>query len=175
MKSVILTVSHLETILDVSSYDADFLSRVAGFYARGDHKRWAQPGEAKAKYVRKDPYIVSLELETALAQRGEKKLPMKPGLVFDLEFAMDRRFDIARVETLFWPLREWRPPTAFLYSSSAMMNLLPSANQSCDGEMDSAPPPLAPQFAGRQAFNSKPAEISGTSSSAVSLAVLNIE
>ncbi|KAH8433523.1 uncharacterized protein LDX57_011157 [Aspergillus melleus] len=141
VRSAILTVEHMECILDVSCYDNDFLARVAGFYARGDHKRWGQPGEDKAKYTQKDYCIESLELEVALAAREEMSVPTSPGLMFDLEFALAKRFDLENLKTLFWPLKGWREPGSAFYSASTMLGLMPAVGEqgalkmtACDGD-----------------------------------------
>ncbi|PLB44599.1 hypothetical protein P170DRAFT_289005 [Aspergillus steynii IBT 23096] len=152
LKWAILTVAQLEFILDISSYDADFLFRIADFFARGDHKRWGQPGETKAKYTGKDPYIMSLELEVTLAARGDTNFPMNAGLMFDLEFLLYKRFDVTNVSTLFWPLKDWRAPSTSFYSSSTMKRL-PSGNMVCD-ETVNAIPQLASQYVGGQASSS---------------------
>lgn len=167
LQSLILTVNQLEEILAISSYDGDFLARIAGFYARGDHKRWGQPGETKARYTKTDSYITSLELEVALAARSESRFPMSPGLMFDLELALAKRFDVTNVSTLLWPLRGWRGPCPSFYSSSNMLELLSKEEkESCEVKLDMVPQ-FDPQAEGRQA-SSKPSDTSGTPPSAVS-------
>ncbi|KAK1138774.1 hypothetical protein N8T08_002005 [Aspergillus melleus] len=174
VRSAILTVEHMECILDVSCYDNDFLARVAGFYARGDHKRWGQPGEDKAKYTQKDYCIESLELEVALAAREEMSVPISPGLMFDLEFALAKRFDLENLKTLFWPLKGWREPGSAFYSASTMLGLMPAVGEqgvlkmtACDGE-EIYGCQFVPQFVGA---GSMLADSSGASPSATSLSL----
>jgi hypothetical protein len=63
----LLTAQKLASILNVSVSQPGFLDMVARFFARGDHKRFDQPGPEKAAYDERDEYLDALAEESRLA------------------------------------------------------------------------------------------------------------
>jgi hypothetical protein len=63
----LLTAQTLASILNASVAQPGFLDMVARFFARGDHKRFDQPGPEKSVYDQSDEYLDSLAEESRLA------------------------------------------------------------------------------------------------------------
>ncbi|GFF31849.1 hypothetical protein IFM58399_03017 [Aspergillus lentulus] len=63
----LLTAQTLASILNVSVAQPGFLDMVARFFARGDHKRFDQPGPERAVYDQSDGYLDALAEESRLA------------------------------------------------------------------------------------------------------------
>ncbi|KAB8254798.1 hypothetical protein BDV32DRAFT_154854 [Aspergillus pseudonomiae] len=124
MQRLLMTVQNMEYILGVSADEDGFLDMVARFYARGDHKRWMQPGVAKAKYTKDDPYIRGLEVQSYLCTRGQRDFHMNPGYAFDILFALMKHWDRADYSDLNWSMTGYRPPSDFFYVSSSMIGML---------------------------------------------------
>ncbi|KAF7179094.1 hypothetical protein CNMCM7691_008023 [Aspergillus felis] len=63
----LLTAQTLASILNASVAQPGFLDMVARFFARGDHKRFEQPGPERAPYDQSDEYLDALAAESRLA------------------------------------------------------------------------------------------------------------
>ncbi|KAE8142529.1 hypothetical protein BDV38DRAFT_278052 [Aspergillus pseudotamarii] len=124
MQRLLMTVQNMEYILGVSANEDGFLDMVARFYARGDHKRWMQPGIAKAKYTKDDPYVRGLEVQSYLCTRGQRDFHMNPGYAFDIYFALMKHSNRADYSDLNWSMTGYRPPSDFFYVSSSMLDML---------------------------------------------------
>ncbi|RAQ69921.1 hypothetical protein COH20_008303 [Aspergillus flavus] len=124
MQRLLMTVQNMEYILGVSADEEGFLDMVARFYARGDHKRWMQPGVAKAKYTKDDPYVRGLEVQSYLCTRGQRDFHMNPGYAFDVLFALMKHWDRADYSDLNWSMTGYRPASDFFYVSSSMIGML---------------------------------------------------
>ncbi|KAB8238441.1 uncharacterized protein BDW43DRAFT_306301 [Aspergillus alliaceus] len=124
MKRLLMTVQNMECILGVSADESGFLDMVARFYARGDHKRWLQPGVAKAKYTKEDPYVRGLEIQTYLCTRGRSDFHMNPGYAFDIMIALFQQWDRLDYSNLNWSMAGYRRPSDFFFVSSNMIGLL---------------------------------------------------
>ncbi|KAE8348746.1 hypothetical protein BDV28DRAFT_164093 [Aspergillus coremiiformis] len=141
MQRLLLTVHNMEDILGVSAHEDGFLDMIARFYARGDHKRWMQPGIAKAKYAKDDPYLRGLEIQSYLCTRGFKDFHMNPGYAFDIVLAMQKHWDRSNFSTLNWARTGYRPPSEFFFVSSNMIAMLsPSQNEVVDIPKTEVPP-----------------------------------
>ncbi|RHZ50029.1 uncharacterized protein CDV56_103283 [Aspergillus thermomutatus] len=77
----LLTAQTLASILNVSVTQPGFLDMVARFFARGDHKRFDQPGPERAAYDQGDGYIDALAEKSRLAVQA-----LDLNLYLDLDF-----------------------------------------------------------------------------------------
>ncbi|RHZ61485.1 hypothetical protein CDV55_103903 [Aspergillus turcosus] len=82
----LLTAQILASILNVSVSQPGFLDMVARFFARGDHKRFDQPGPEKAAYDQRDGYLDVLAEESRLAAQA---LDLNSYLDLDLDELCD--------------------------------------------------------------------------------------
>ncbi|KAE8371179.1 hypothetical protein BDV26DRAFT_299025 [Aspergillus bertholletiae] len=138
MKRLLMTVQNMEYILGVPADEDGFLDMVARFYARGDHKRWVQPGVAKAKYSKDDPYVRDLEVQSYLCTRGQKDFHINPGYAFDILLAMMKHWDRADYSDLNWSMTGYRPPSDFFYVSSSMIGMLSDGHEADHGQRTGA-------------------------------------
>jgi hypothetical protein len=153
MRRRLMTVENMEDILGISAEEPVFLDMVARFYARGDHKRWSQPGVAKAKYWKEDPYIRGLQIQSYLCTRGRRDFHMNPGYAFDVLFAMMKHYDRSDFTCLNWEMTGYRPPCDYFFVSSNMVGMMagggtvdmsrpgaPSTGHSSDNSSDGSNP-----------------------------------
>jgi hypothetical protein len=89
----LLTAQTLASILNVSVVQPGFLDMVARFFARGDHKRFDQPGPEKAAYDQSDGYLDALAEESRLAVQA-----LDLSLYLDLD--LDDRCDLTPAPSL---------------------------------------------------------------------------
>ncbi|KAH1277864.1 hypothetical protein KXW98_002946 [Aspergillus fumigatus] len=82
----LLTAETLASILNVSVAQPGFLDMVARFFARGDHKRFDQPGPERAAYDQSDGYLDALAEES---RRAVQALDIELYLDLDLDDLRD--------------------------------------------------------------------------------------